>query len=103
MTNKKQIDDLISKDKFPTPKKIIWFLKQDGISVSKEEEQYIWTNCQFILEQMAANAVHPAQTSVYTKYLERNFPDWDANKKVVEEDEKVIINISLSNDSENTI
>lgn len=101
MKLKQQIIELIIDDSFPTPKKIKWKLKEQGLFPTKEEEEYIFNRCQFKLEELSMTLKNPAQISVVHKYLRNNFNDW--NEEISNVDDGVSINLTFDNNSENKL
>lgn len=100
MKNKKKIDVMVRSFYFPTPKNVIWKLKQDGILLSEEEKAYVWSVTQIVLEETMMKTTNTAQIGSIQKYLSRNFEDWNENKNSNSKD-AVNITISTNNDSEN--
>lgn len=103
MKNKTEIDNIIAALPFPTPKNVIWQLKQKKIKASQEETQYIWDSVQHVLESKLMTLTNPAQIGSIQKFLMKNFDDWDPTVVPVHEDQRVNITINTSNSSENKI
>lgn len=103
MVTREQINDVIKTLPFPTPKNVMWILRQQGFSFTEEDKKYTWQVCKMSIENLIADSNSNAKIAVYHKFLKNNYKDEWGEEQVSDSGEKVNVVINTSNESGNKI
>lgn len=98
-----KIDKVIANDHFPTVKKTIWLLKQQGVKLNAKQLDYLDAVVLWALQDILATTKNSAFAAIVSKYLKKHFPDEWNDEDVAADVDSFKLNISFENDSENQI